>query len=121
MAAAELIRGGDPSSPRFPCRSTCRTSPTSPADIARLDRDGQLPGNVRVTEEDRLTPLAYLQVTMTDKPEVLEAPRTCWLLWMSWARASLRVRWSATRNVSMSPRPPSVRSSHSPLGGPASF
>ena len=66
VAAAQLIREGEQFLSALPAPEYV---PDLTVDaLARLDREGQLPGNVRVTEADRLSALAYLQVTLTDEP-----------------------------------------------------
>jgi hypothetical protein len=63
MATAALIRDGESFLDPIPVPTYMPDLTVD--DIARLDREGQLPGNVRVTEADRLTARAYLQATLT--------------------------------------------------------
>jgi hypothetical protein len=68
VAAAELAREGERFVHQFP---SPQFMPNLTIDeVAELDRDGQLPGNVEVTEADLLTARAYLQLDLERRRSV---------------------------------------------------
>jgi hypothetical protein len=65
LATAQLLREHVPLLGQLPVLVAFDL--TTP-DIARLDREGRLPGNVRVTKADLLTARAYLDIVLLDQP-----------------------------------------------------
>ncbi|HEY3673527.1 MAG TPA: hypothetical protein VGN51_21505 [Acidimicrobiia bacterium] len=66
IAAAELVRSGAPLLSHTPAPEFDPDLRTE--DLQRLERDDQLPGNVRVTEQDQLTAADFLQVSVGPAP-----------------------------------------------------
>ena len=70
LAAAELLDEGAEIIEKLPSPDY---APNLSADeLAEIDREGKLPGNVGVSEEDRLTARVYLQVSLGPDPAVAE-------------------------------------------------
>jgi hypothetical protein len=73
MATAALIRDGESFLEAIPV--PVYMPDLSVDDVARLDREDRLPGNVEVTRADVLTARAYLQVAITDEPMLSRSGR----------------------------------------------
>jgi hypothetical protein len=66
VAAADLLRSGAPTVSDTPAPEFDPDLQSD--DLVALARDGKLPGNIQVTESDRLTAAEYLQLALGSRP-----------------------------------------------------